>query len=468
MKILLVDDEKSIRVTLGDALEEAGHEVIRAGTAAQAAGHLGSEAFECLITDLRLPDGDGLAVLEAARRKNAGLIALVITGHGSVESAVKAMQAGAFDYLQKPFLDSEVLVRLERCLELKRLRHENERLRAELGARGGFEEMIGSAPAMQAVYRLVERVAESEATVLVTGPSGTGKELVARALHERSRRRAGSFVALGCAAVPESLLEDELFGHVKGAFTGAHADRKGLFEEARGGTLFLDDIDDLKPELQGKLLRVLQERTIRRIGSDRPAEIDVRVVAATKTDLAGMVKAGGFREDLYYRLNVVTVALPALAERVEDIPALVEHFIRRHGAGRDYRVGPETMKMLAAAGWPGNVRELENAVCRAVALTPEGGELRPEDLLRPGQAPAAGSAPASAPPAPAGPPGPIAGAIAVAERAAIERALASAGGNRAGAAKLLGVSRKTLWDKMTKLGISAENARRSGGGGQGP
>jgi len=299
--------------------------------------------------------------------------------------------------------------------------------------------------------------------VLITGQSGTGKELVARALHERSHRRAGSFVALGCAAVPESLLEDELFGHVKGAFTGAHADRKGLFEEARGGTLFLDDIDDLKPELQAKLLRVLQERSIRRIGSDRPADVDVRVVAATKTDLGALAKAGGFREDLYYRINVVTVALPSLAERAEDIPALVEHFIRRHGGGRDYRVGPETMKMLAAAGWPGNVRELENAVCRAVALTPEGGELRPEDLLRPVQAaPGAGPAPANQADRPAAaalpvPAGPIAEAVAAAERAAIQRALAATGGNRVEAAKVLGVSRKTLWDKMTKLGVSAES-----------
>ena len=465
MKILLVDDEKSIRITLGDALEEAGHEVLRAGTSAQAMGLVEAESLDCLITDLRLPDGDGLEILNAARRKSAGLIALVITGHGSVDSAVKAMQAGAFDYLQKPFLDDEVLVRLDRCLELRRLRTENEKLKAELGERGGFEDLVGSAPAMQAVYRLIERVADSEATVLVTGASGTGKELVARALHTRSRRRAAPFVALGCAAVPENLLEDELFGHVKGAFTGANHDRKGLFEEARGGSLFLDDIDDLKPELQGKLLRVLQERQIRRVGADKPTEVDVRVVAATKTDLAALAKAGRFREDLYYRLNVVAVALPALAERAADIPALVGHFIRRHGGGREYHIVPETMKMLAAAAWPGNVRELENAVCRAVALTPEGGELKPEDLLRPGavggdRPPAVGAqelpTPSSQPSTGPAPVGPIAEAVAAAEREAIRRALAATGDSRTEAAKLLDISRKTLWEKMTKLGMNAE------------
>ncbi|MHC4917692.1 MAG: sigma-54-dependent transcriptional regulator, partial [Planctomycetota bacterium] len=246
MKILLVDDERSIRITLGDALEEAGHEVIRAGTSAQASGHATRESFDCLITDLRLPDGSGLAVLQEAKNHNPDIISLVITGHGSVDSAVKAMQMGALDYLQKPFLDEEVLVRLDRCLELRHLKGEVRRLQNELGARSSFEGMVGGSPAMQAVYRLIERVSSSDATVLVVGQSGSGKELAARAIHSSSPRRAKPFVPLGCAAVPATLLEDELFGHVKGAFTGAQYDRKGLFEEARGGTLFLDEIDDLK------------------------------------------------------------------------------------------------------------------------------------------------------------------------------------------------------------------------------
>ncbi len=457
MKILLVDDEKSIRITLGDALEDAGHEVIRAGTCAQASSHVAGEQFDCLITDLRLPDGDGLDVLRAAKQGAPDLIALVITGHGSVESAVEAMQIGAFDYLQKPFLNEEVLVRLERCLELRRLRGEVERLQTELGAREQFEGMIGASPAMQEVYKLVERISASDAIVLVAGPSGSGKELVARAVHARSGRRAGPFVALGCAAVPDNLLEDELFGHVRGAFTGAQYDRKGLFEEARGGTLFLDDIDDLKPELQGKLLRVLQEKRIRRVGADKTSEVDVRVIAATKTDLQQMVRAGTFREDLYYRLNVITVSLPPLAERAQDVPDLVAHFIARHGEGRDYTVNLETMKRLTAAPWPGNVRELENAVCRAIALTPEGGELRPEDLLRGAQAaPAAASpnAPGPAAPQEEGQVLPLSEAVAAAERAAIKRALRETQGNRTAAAKLLGVSRKTLWEKMGRLGMS--------------
>ncbi len=455
MKILLVDDEKSIRITLGDALEDAGHEVVRAGTAAQAAGHIGAEDFDCLITDLRLPDGDGLDVLKTGMQRNPNMISLVITGHGSVESAVKAMQMGAFDYLQKPFLDEEVLVRMDRCMQLRSLQNEVERLQTELGERGRFEGMVGSSPAMQKVYKLIERVGGSSATILVFGPSGSGKELVARAIHSRSTRRAAPFVPLGCAAVPDNLIEDELFGHVRGAFTGAQYDRKGLFEEARGGTLFLDDIDDLKPELQGKLLRVLQEKNIRRLGDDKTHDIDVRVIAATKADLGELARTGNFREDLYYRLNVVTLELPSLAERPQDVPELVAHFVTRHGTERDYSIAPGTLKRLVEAPWPGNVRELENAICRAIALTPEGGELRVEDLLRGAQAPAQALSETSSP-SPGGAPGVVpslAEAVADAERAAIRQALAATDGNRTAASKLLGVSRKTLWEKMGKLEI---------------
>jgi DNA-binding NtrC family response regulator len=454
VKILLVDDEKSIRITLGDALEEADHEVVRAGTAAQARGHVRSEDFDCLITDLRLPDGDGLEVLEDAKKRSPELVALVITGHGSVESAVKAIQMGAFDYLQKPFLDEEVLVRLDRCMELRRLKGEVERLQTELGERGSFEGMVGSSPAMQEVYKLIERIGGSDATVTVVGQSGSGKELVARAIHSRSGRRGEQFVALGCAAIPANLLEDELFGHVRGAFTGAQYDRKGLFEEARGGTLFLDDVDDLKPELQGKLLRVLQEKKLRRVGSDKVHEVDVRVIAATKADLSERVRAGAFREDLYYRLNVVTINLPPLADRAQDIPGLVAHFMERHSGEREYTLPAETLKQLVDAPWPGNVRELENAVCRAIALKPEGGALRGGDLLRGAQA--ADAAPPGAAPSPAAESVPVrklSEVVADAERVAIRRALQETGGNRTEAAKLLGVSRKTLWEKMGKLGL---------------
>jgi DNA-binding NtrC family response regulator len=457
VKILLVDDEKSIRITLGDAMEDAGHEVVRAGTAAQAAGHVAAEDFDCLITDLRLPDGDGLDVLKTGMERNPNMIALVITGHGSVDSAVKAMHMGAFDYLQKPFLDDEVLVRLDRCMQLRSLQNEVERLQTELGERGSFEGMVGSSPAMQGVYKLIERVGGSDATILVFGPSGSGKELVARAIHSRSTRRTESFVALGCAAVPDNLLEDELFGHVKGAFTGAQYDRKGLFEEARGGTLFLDDIDDLKPALQGKLLRVLQEKNIRRVGADKIQDVDVRVIAATKADLGELARAGNFREDLYYRLNVVTIDLPSLSERPQDIPELVAHFVSRHSGERDYSIGPDSLKRLSDASWPGNVRELENAICRAIALTPEGGELRTEDLLRGAQAPATAAAHSDASSrlpdlGPDAVPS-LAEAVAGAERVTIRLALAATGGNRTEASKLLGVSRKTLWEKMGKLEI---------------
>jgi DNA-binding NtrC family response regulator len=375
---------------------------------------------------------------------------IMITGYPAITGAVECIRLGALDYLVKPFRieELEAVVAKARDHQAQKNRRMAPEPEADAGLGLGF--ILGQSPAMRRVFDKIKRAAPSDSTVLLTGESGTGKELVARAIHLLSPRAGQEFVPVDCSALVETLLESELFGHVKGAFTGAQYDRRGLFEEARGGSLFLDDIDDLKPELQGKLLRVLQERSVRRLGSDKQTDIDVRFLAATKADLDGLVRAGAFREDLYYRLNVVNVRLPALSERAQDIPELVAHFIARHGGGRNYTICPATIKRLVEAPWPGNVRELENAVCRAVALTPGDGELPIEDLLR---LPAVAG---TAPPASAAadvPAGALSEAVAAAERVAIARALTATAGNRTEAARLLGISRKTLWEKIGKLGI---------------
>ncbi|HYE99881.1 MAG TPA: sigma-54 dependent transcriptional regulator, partial [Planctomycetota bacterium] len=383
MKILLADDEKTIAVTLGDALRAAGHAATVVGDGETAIRTLGADRFDVVITDIRLPKADGLKVLQKAKELHPGCKVILITAFASVEDAVKAIKDGAEDYVQKPFFNDDVLVRLQKLERMVNLEQENRQLREELAGRRGFGSLVGKSPGMQAVYDLVQSVASSDVNVLIEGESGTGKELIAEALHYNSPRKNKPVVKMSCAVFPETLIEDELFGHVKGAFTDARTDKIGRFERAHTGTIFIDDIDDLQAVPQVKLLRVLQEREFERIGDSKPVKVDVRVVVATKKDLWSLVQEGTFREDLFHHLNVVKVRIPPLRERLEDIPLLVEHFIRKAGRGRAFTVSPEVLESLQTYSWPGNVRELEHAIERGIALAGQELTLKKEHLLRP-------------------------------------------------------------------------------------
>jgi len=390
MKILLADDEKTIRKTLGDAIEDAGHEVLAASSAEEALGLLEHRVVDCLITDLKLPGMSGLDLLRRVRTMHPETYVLVITGHASIESAVEAVKAGATDYVEKPFLNDAILLKLERMAREMGLADELRRLKGELATRYRFESLVGASDVMQRLFDQIRSVARNDYDVLLTGESGTGKELVARAIHHNSPRAEKPFVPVACAALPDTLLEDELFGHEKGAFTDARERRAGRFEQADGGTIFFDDIDDMSLMTQVKLIRVLQERSFQRLGGSETISVDVRAIAATKLDLRKKLEKGEFREDLYYRLNVVPVHIAPLRARPEDIPVLVEHFIRKYGSGRGFRVEPATYEAMAEYEWPGNVRELENAVKRAMALSSAPGVLSRKYLLALPDIPAVG------------------------------------------------------------------------------
>jgi two-component system response regulator PilR (NtrC family) len=370
-RILVVDDERSIRELLAIVLKREGYDVRLAENGGQALAALEREPVDLLISDVKMPDMSGIDVLRAARRLDADLLGIMITAFASTETAVEALRMGAADYVSKPFNVDELRIVVRNTLERRRLRQENGLLRRALQTRHGFDRIIGRSAAMQALFGLIDTIAPTGSTVLITGESGTGKELVARAIHFASPRRDRPFVALNCGALTETLLESELFGHVRGAFTGAATTRKGLIELADKGTVFLDEISETSTAMQVKLLRVLQERRFRRVGGAEEIEADIRIVAATNRDLTRLIAEGRFREDLYYRINVIPIALPPLRERIEDIPLLAEHFTRRHAAtmGRPVEgVSPDAMSSLQAYSWPGNVRELENAIERAVAL----------------------------------------------------------------------------------------------------
>ncbi|MEP6784011.1 MAG: sigma-54 dependent transcriptional regulator, partial [Acidobacteriota bacterium] len=386
--LLIVDDESALRNVIAERLTEQGFQVTEAESGEKAIALLKEFAFDIVISDLRLPGIDGHHVIEAALDRYPGIIAIVVTGFGTVKNAVDAIKRGATDFVAKPFQFDELLHVLRSALEQRRLKNENAYLRQQLDERFGLGAMIGQSPRMRELFQLIETIAPTATTILINGETGTGKELIARAIHQTSPRRQQKFVALNCSAIPETLLETELFGHVRGAFTGASGPRQGRIEQADGGTLFLDEVGTMAMSLQMKLLRVLQEREFERLGDSKPIKVDVRVVAATNSDLAKMVKDGAFREDLYYRLNVIQVELPPLRERRDDIPLLVLHFVdkftgranadrvaagrelsySRDSAGARVLVSQDAMRRLMTYAWPGNVRQLENAIERAVAL----------------------------------------------------------------------------------------------------
>lgn len=371
-RILVVDDERSMQEFLEIFLRREGYDVVTAGDVDTAIAHLESDEIDLVITDMQMPEKTGLDLLLAAREVSPETILIVVTAFGTTDSAIAAMKEGAYDYLTKPFKVDELRIVIEKALEKKILSNENSRLRKELRSHSRDRNIIGNSSAIQEVYDLIAQVAETKINVLVSGESGTGKELVARAIHEQSDRYDQPFVAINCGAIPENLLESELFGHVKGAFTGAFQAKQGLFEVASGGTLFLDEIGDLSQPLQVKLLRALQERTIRRVGDTVDRKVDVRIISATNRRLEEEVAAGRFREDVYYRLNVIQVELPPLRDRIEDIPLLTEHFIRVFAEDLDKDVvgmNAAAYEVLSRYAFPGNVRELENLVERAVALT---------------------------------------------------------------------------------------------------
>ncbi len=439
--ILLADDEEGILKTLGGALREDGHAVATTASAVEAERLLGDHSFDVFVVDYRMPGRTGLELirnLAAAVPEVERPQVIMMTAHATVENAIEAMKLGAYDYLQKPFEVEELLVAVRRALEHQSLRRQHRYLLSEREEDFGHYGIVGRSRAMQDVLRQLELVARSKSTVLITGETGTGKELAARAIHARSAQRDMPLIKVNCAAIPEALLESELFGHVKGAFTGATANRRGRFALADGGTIFLDEIGTLILPVQAKLLRVLQEREFEPVGSERTESVDVRVIAATNRDLRAMVADGRFQEDLFYRLSVIPIELPPLRERLEDIPPLVEHFLRKHAqrVGRRIEgIEPLALERLSAYRWPGNVRELENAIERAVVLA---------------AGPVVDSASISMiePPAGAGP-GVLPSVrlhenVEWAEQESVRRALRQAGGVKKDAAELLGISQRAL------------------------
>jgi DNA-binding NtrC family response regulator len=451
--LLLVDDESALREAIAERLADHGFAVVQAATGEDALAHLAAFAFDIIITDLRLPGMDGRAVLDAALERYPDIIAIIITGFGTVKDAVEAIKHGAADFITKPFQFDALLHVLRSALEQRRLRAENAYLRSQLEDRYRIDGIIGRSRVMRDLFQLLETVAATSSSVLINGETGTGKELAARAIHHNSPRRQNRFVALNCSAIPETLLEAELFGHVRGAFTGAVANRQGRLEQAHKGTLFLDEVGTMSPALQAKLLRVLQEREFERVGDGHTIKVDVRVVAATHSDLQKMVAEGSFREDLFYRLNVIPVKLPSLRERREDVPLLVQHFLQKLAAEvtppRTVTMSQEALRVLMSYEWPGNVRQLENVVERALAFSQGRPQIEVSDLgpelqkvtvtadARDGWFPDEGID--------------LERYIEGLELSLIRRSLERTRGNKVQAARLLNVKRTTLIEKLKRL-----------------
>jgi two-component system response regulator HydG len=450
-KILVADDEPGMRKSLAIMLRREGYAVSEAVSGKDALDQLGAEVFGLVISDLRMTPVSGLDLLRAIKQANSAAEVILMTGFGSIESAVEAMKLGAFDFITKPFQQEEILLRVRNALEKHRLKAEVDLLRAEVTSAFGVDGIVGASEPIRRLLELIPRVARTDSTVLITGESGTGKELVARAVHAASRRSQGPFISVSCAALPETLLESELFGHIKGAFTGAQTARKGLLEEAHQGTFFLDEIGEAPSAIQAKLLRVLEERSLRRLGDNRSIAIDVRIITATNRDLEAAVRDKQFREDLLYRLNVIRIHLPPLRERREDLPLLIRHFLAVHGRKLERRlegIAPAALEALQRYSFPGNVRELSHMIERAVALA--AGPLievhdLPETLGR-GEAP---SPPAALAPALAT--SPLREAVDTVEQEQILEALRQTDWNISRAALRLGISRNTLRYRMEKF-----------------
>ncbi len=439
--ILVVDDDPVMREMVSDLLDGRGYEVETAGLAAEALEKVEEREFACVLTDLQMPGMDGIGLLGALRERDPEMPVVMMTSFGSIETAVEAMRLGAQDFVTKPFESERLLLTLERAFESRALQDENRRLRAAVERTASFGDLVGKSAAMNEIYALIRKISGNRSNVLITGESGTGKEVVARTIHFTGARAKQPFVPINCTAMPEGLLESELFGHVRGAFTGAHANKKGLFEIASGGTLFLDEIGDMSPALQGKLLRVLQDQEIRPVGANHSVKVDVRLVAATNRDLREEIEKGLFREDLYYRLNVIPIHIPPLRERPEDVPALARAFVERLSGDTPRQLSEKAMQKLQRAPWPGNARELQNCIERSLALA-EGSEIHASDILITDD--------------PVKVDGSLESSIlqlAQEQRLTlhalgdlyIDAVLASTGGRKSEAAKILGINRRTLY-----------------------
>jgi DNA-binding NtrC family response regulator len=447
--ILVIDDERGMCELLSDSLAKDGYVVHTADNPHEGLVTVKNTQVDVVMLDLVMPEMDGIDVLKEIRTAQPTTNVVIMTAYGTVDTAVEAMKLGAYDYITKPFKMSKVKRLIERILERERLVHENITLRRQLSRNAPFENIVGTSSAMQELFRIVEKVAVTDCNVLIQAESGTGKELVARAIHEHSPRKDGPFVAQSCAALPEALLESEMFGHVKGAFTSATSDKHALLEIADGGTFFFDEVGEIRPSIQAKLLRVIEEREFKPVGGTQTVRVDIRIIAATNRDLHEAVAQGTFREDLFYRLNVVTIVIPPLRERAEDIPLLSAHFLEKYSTAHGkqvHAVSQEAMDLLVAYRWPGNVRELENTIERAVVLAGSA-TVTPHDLppqLRAGGRTAKNQRTPT-----------LTGTRQQAERSRIVETLRACGWRRAQAASALGVSRKTLWEKMKKYGIDS-------------
>jgi two-component system response regulator PilR (NtrC family) len=462
-RVLVVDDEQSMRELLGIMLRQAGYDVMQADGGEAAIQTLkANDAFDLVITDLRMRKVDGLAVLKAAKEHSPRTVVLVVTAFASTDTAVEAMKLGAYDYVTKPFKVDELRLTIANALERKRLQDENRELKRQLRTERGFDSFVGKSARMLEIFQTIRKTADSGSTVMITGESGTGKELVARALHQESSRRSAPFISVNCGAIPETLMESELFGHVKGAFTGAVHSTEGLFAAADGGTLFLDEITEIPQSVQVKLLRAIQEREFRRVGDTRDTKVDVRLIAASNRDLAKAVSEGILREDLYYRLNVIPIHLPPLRERSEDIPVLVAHFVARiaKDVGKPVRgISPDALGVLERYHWPGNIRELENVIERAIVLG--SGEQISLEALPPHL-----TAPRGTSDFPVGIPGSgldLEQLLSDVELRYIRLALERAGGLQVRAAELLKLSFRQFRYKLQKHGIKSQRSSSARG-----